>query len=124
MKTFVRWIIICIAIWAALLLVPGIYVVGTDAWIAVIVMGFVLGLINVLIKPAAKMVSGCLIVLTLGLFCLVINAGLLYLASWICHTYLNIGFFIDGFWPALFGGIVISIVTVILDAICGVTRAH
>jgi len=124
MKTFVRLLIICVAVWAAMYLVPGIHVEGTQAWIAVAIMGLVLGILNATLKPVLKLASGCLIFLTFGLFCLIIDAGILCLSAWICHGFLGVGFYVDGFWPAFWGGLVISVVTVILDAICGVGRSR
>jgi putative membrane protein len=55
-------------------------------------------------------------VLTLGLFTLVINALMLLLASWIART-LGIGFQVAGFWPAFWGALIVSIVTVVLSAL-------
>jgi putative membrane protein len=54
-----------------------------------------------------------LIILTLGLFTLVVNAGMLLLASWLAGL-IGIGFRVDGFWPALWGGLIVSIVSAVL----------
>jgi putative membrane protein len=56
---------------------------------------------------------GC-VVASLGLFMLVINGVTLWIASWICVNWLNIGFYVDGLWPAILGAIIISIVTFLM----------
>ena len=61
------------------------------------------------------------ILLTLGLFLLVINALMLMLTAWLADL-LDVGFHVDGFWPAVGGAIIISITTWILDALVGVEK--
>lgn len=119
MKLITRWFITAIAVAVAVWLVPGIHVVDPPAWLAVALVAMVLALLNIYIKPLLKALSGCLLLFTLGLFSLVINAGLLYFSAWVCNSLFGIGFIIDGFWPAFWGGFVISIVTVILNGITG-----
>lgn len=119
MKLFVRWLVTVVAVAAAVWLVPGINVVGADSWLAVFVVAAVLALLNIFIKPIIGTLSGCLLFITFGLFALIINAGLLYFSAWLCTTVFGIGFTIDGFWPAFWGGLIISVVTVILNAITG-----
>jgi putative membrane protein len=114
MKLVLRWLITVIALFIALWIVPGIEIQGTNAWLAVGVMAVILGLINIFVRPLLRFLSCGFIVLTLGLFLLVINAFVLLLSSWICQA-LNIGFIVDGFWPALLGSIIVSIVSFILS---------
>jgi putative membrane protein len=116
MRLFVRWLIIAISLFFAVLIVPGVRVEG-NAWVVVTVMAIVLGLVNALVKPILKFLSCGFIVLTMGLFLLVINAFTLWLASWISQQWLNIGFIVDGFISALFGSIIISIVSFVLNMI-------
>jgi putative membrane protein len=78
-------------------------------------MAAVLGFVNAIIRPILAFFSCGCIVLTMGLFMLVINAATLSLASWISNELFNVGFYIDGFWPALFGSIVISVVSFFLS---------
>ena len=68
-----------------------------------------------------QFLSGCLIVLTFGLFLLVVNAAMLLLSSWLAGQ-LGIGFHVDGWWPALLGSIVISIVSGAINGVTGATR--
>jgi putative membrane protein len=98
-------------------LIPGIRVDDTNAWIAVGVMAVVLGLVNAVIRPILAFLSCGCIVATLGLFMLVINGITLWLSSWVAQNWLNIGFVVDGFWPAFWGAIVVSVVSFVLSLI-------
>lgn len=114
MRLLVHWLIVAFALLAATWLVPGIRIEDTRATVAVIVMAAILGLVNALVRPVVRLVASSLIVLTLGLFLLVINAAMLGLASWITVNWFGIGFYLDGFWPAVWGSIVVSIVSFLL----------
>jgi putative membrane protein len=115
MRLLVRWLITAIALLLTARLLPGFRIVGTSAWVAVAVMAAILGLVNATIRPLLRFLSCGLIVLTLGLFLLVINAATLGLASWIAVTWFGVGFYIDGFWPAFWGSILISIIAFLLS---------
>lgn len=115
MKLIIRWVITVIALAVAVWIVPGIYVESTNAWIAFFVMALVLGFVNAFIKPILAFLSCGFIILTLGLFLLIINAGTLWFSSWIAQNLLNIGFVVDGFWSALFGSIIVSVVSFFLS---------
>ena len=117
MKLLIRWLMIDAALVAAALLIPGIRVEDASAWLAFGVMAAILGLVNAIIRPILAFLSCGCIVATMGLFMFVINAITLWLSSWIAINWLGIGFYIDGFWPALFGGIVVSIVSFVLSLI-------
>ena len=115
LKLFIRWIIIAVALVVAAWLIPGITISDTNGWIAVGVMAAVLGFVNAVIRPILAFFSCGCIVLTMGLFMLVINAATLSLASWIATNWFGVGFYVDGFWPALFGSIVVSVVSFFLS---------
>jgi len=115
LKLFIRWIIIAAALVVAAWLIPGIVISNTNGWVAVGVMAAVLGFVNAIIRPILAFFSCGCIVLTMGLFMLVINAAMLSLASWIATTIFGVGFYVDGFWSALFGSIVVSIVSFFLS---------
>lgn len=117
MYLVVRWLITAIALVVAAWLVPGIRVQDQNAWLAVAVMAAVLGLVNAFVRPLLTLLSCPLILLTLGLFLLVINAAMLGLASWIAVTLFGVGFSIDGFGSALVGSIVVSIVSFVLSLV-------
>jgi putative membrane protein len=114
MRFLVRFIITLIALYAAVWLINGIEVVGSTAWVAYTVMAVVLSLVNMFVKPILKFLSCGLIAATLGLFLLVINTFVLWLASWICVNLLGIGFVVDGVWPAFLGSLIISAVSFVL----------
>ena len=116
MKLLIRWVIASLALFAAAWLVPGIQVEGT-AWIVYAVMAVILGLVNAIVRPLLKLLTCPLIILTLGLFTLVINGLTLWLSSSIAVNWFSVGFYVNGFWPAFLGGLIVSVVTVILSAL-------
>jgi putative membrane protein len=87
-----------------------------DQVIALVVVALIFGVINAFVAPVVKLLSLPFIILTLGLFLLVINAALLLLTSWIAGE-IGLGFEVDGFWSAVLGAIVITIATWILEAV-------
>jgi len=116
MKLLIRWIIVACSLFVAAWLVPGIRVEG-NAWLIFTVMAVILGLVNAIIRPILALLTCSLIILTLGLFVLVINAVTLWLASAIAVNWFHVGFYVDGFWAAFLGALIVSIVSVILSAI-------
>lgn len=115
MKLVIRWVIIAISLFVAAWLVPGIRVEG-NAWLIFAVMAVILGLVNAVVRPILTLLTCSLVILTLGLFVLVINALTLWLASSIAVTWFHVGFYVDGFWAAFLGALIVSIVSVILSA--------
>lgn len=114
-KFILRWLISSLAVWAALYIVPGIQTSSTS-WISILVLGLIFVLVNAIVRPLAKFV-GCLpIILTFGLFTLVINAFLFWLTGWIGAS-VGFGFTVNGFWPAFWGGLVVSVVSMIMSFI-------
>lgn len=109
----VRFIINAAALVAADAAIPGIRITG---WQSYVVMAIVLGLINAFAKPFLKLITCPLIILTLGLFLLVINTAVLGLAAWI-SSQVGADVHIDGFWSALGGAIIISIVSWFLSTV-------
>lgn len=114
MKLLLRWLITAVALAAAVAVVPGIRV-ESGAWLTVAAMAIILGLVNAVVRPILKLLSCPLILLTLGLFLLVINALTLWLASRLASGLLGVPFYVDGFWPAFLGGLIISVVSFILS---------
>jgi putative membrane protein len=115
MNLLIRWIIASFSLFIAAWLVPGIRVEG-NAWGAYAVMAVILGLINAVVRPILQLLSLPLIMLTLGLFLLFINGITLWMASAIAVKVLHVGFYVDGFWSAFLGALIVSIVSVILSA--------
>jgi putative membrane protein len=113
-RFLIRWFINGIALYVASRLVSGIIVEG--GWPVIVGVALVFGLVNALLRPLLKVLTCPLIILTLGLFTLVVNALMLLLTSWIAAQ-LGLGFRVDGFWPAFLGGLVISIVSFLLSLV-------
>jgi putative membrane protein len=111
-----RWLISSLAMFAAIYLVPGINFTGPGWQVGVVALVF--GLINAVLRPILALLTCPLVLLTLGLFMLVINALLLMLTAEFAGS-LGIAFTIDGFWPAFFGGLVISFVSTLLGFLTG-----
>ncbi len=110
-KFLLRWIVNCIALFAAVSLVPDVDF--NNGWPALIGLGLIMVLVNAIVKPIVQFL-GCLpTVLTLGLFALVINAFLFWLTGRIGDLF-GVGFSVDGFWPALWGGLVVSVVGAVM----------
>jgi putative membrane protein len=116
-KLVIRWLINFLALFAAAWLVKGITVEGGDGWTVFAIMAIILGLVNAVLRPLLKLLTCPLILLTLGLFTLVINGFTLWLSSWIAVNWFDVGFYVDGFWAAFWGALVVSIVSLILSAI-------
>jgi putative membrane protein len=115
-KLLLRWLINGVALYVAAELVRGIDIKG--GWLALAVMALIFGLVNALIRPILKFLTCPLIMLTLGLFTLVINALMLQLAAWLGRQF-GIGFYVAGFWPAILGALVISVVSFVLTMLIG-----
>ena len=116
MKLLIRWVITSVSLFVAAWLVPGIRVDG-NAWTIFAVMAIILGLVNAIVRPVLKFLSCPLIILTLGLFVLVINGVTLWLASAIAVNWFHVGFRVDDFWAAFLGALIVSIVSVVLSAL-------
>ena len=113
-KFIIRWAINAVALYIAVLIVPGITLRG--AWTDVLWLALIFGLLNALLRPLLKFLTCPLIILTLGLFTILINTGMLLLTSRIGQA-LGFGLSVDGFWPAVLGSLVISLISVIMSLI-------
>jgi putative membrane protein len=108
-----------VALWVAAALVSGVHLAEGRATFAnqlftVFLVAVIFGLINAVIKPVAKFFSFPFIILTLGLFTLVVNAAMLQLTSWVAGA-VGLPFHVDHFfWDAVLGGLIISIVSLVL----------
>ena len=123
MKIILRWLITGFSLFVAAWLVKGIRVEG-NAWTVFAVTAAILGLVNALIRPILKLLSCPLIILTLGLFVLVINGVSLFLASKIAVNWFHVGFYVQGFWSAFWGAVIVSLVSVILSALVRDDKRH
>lgn len=102
-RFILRSVVTAIGLWVAVAVVPGL---SAGDMGALMLAAIVLGLINATLRPVAVILSIPLTLLTLGLFLLVVNAAMLAIAGWVVP-----GFTVAGFWPALFGAIVVSLVS-------------
>lgn len=120
MNFVARWLATAVAVAAAAWIVPGVEVVGgTEAWVAVALVGLVLALVNIAVKPILQIISLPITVFTLGIFYLVVNTGLLYLASGLTDGLFHVGLEIGTFGSGFVAAIVISIVTAIMNGVLG-----
>jgi|SRR5579871_525377 len=116
MKLLIRWVITSFSLFVAAWLVPGIRV-ERSGWTIFAAMAIILGLVNAIVRPILKLLTCPMIILTLGLFVLVINGITLWLASAIAVSWFHVGFYVDGLWSAVLGALIVSIVSVILTSL-------
>jgi putative membrane protein len=123
MQRFVLWLITMAAgVWIAILLVPGISLIGVESGALpdlstlgdLLLVTLILGVVNATIGPILKILAFPITCLTLGLFMFVINALMLLLTAFIAQQF-NLEFVVAGILPALLGAIVISVVNTILS---------
>ena len=110
MKLLKRWIVIMLAVFVAALIVPGITVNGDSGWVNYAIMAAILALLNAILLPILKTLSCGLIVLTFGIFSLVLNGAVFMLSSNIVQSWFNAGYHVDGWWSAFLGSVIVSLV--------------
>jgi len=124
---FLTWLVTtAIALAVATWLIDGIRFTGPvhgqeeleHKLVPLLLVSLILGVVSSLVKPVLTILSIPFIILTFGLFLLVINAAMLLLTGWLADLF-GIGFEVDGFWPAVGGAIVITVVTWIVDGLIG-----
>ena len=123
---FIGWLATnAVALAAAVLIFDGIGFGDSTGWDqvtdnvwALLFVALILGIVNSFVSPIIKFLSIPFIVITLGLFLLVINALMLLFTEWLVNLF-DIDFFVDGFWNAVGGAIVITIVTWVVEMLFG-----
>lgn len=116
MRNFLlRVLVNAIAIAITVALLPGFHLVN-DSVMTLLVVGLIFGLLNAIVKPILKILSCPLIIITLGLFILVVNGAMLMLTAALSGGRLVI----DSFWWAIGGGLIMSIVGMILERLLGI----
>ena len=115
-KFILRWAINAIALYLAVLILPGIDL--RSGLVSILWLALIFGLVNALFGPLLKFLTCGLIVLTLGLFTLVINTFLFWLTSIIGQSF-GIGLIISDpvWWNAFLGGLVVSVVSIVMTMI-------
>jgi putative membrane protein len=112
MRFLVRLLVNAAALWVATRLVPGVTYSG--GWLPFLGVALVFGVVNAFIRPVAKVLTFPLIIVTLGIFALVVNGLMLWLTSSLAGA-LDLGFHVSGFWSAFWGALVVSIVSTVLS---------
>jgi putative membrane protein len=107
-----HWLLNAAALWIAAWLLPGLAFDGT--LLDLLLVAAVFGLVNSLLRPILTVLTCPLIVVTLGLFTLVINAVMLLVTGWLSARW-ELGFTVSGFVAAFFGGLVVGVVSMILS---------
>lgn len=117
MKILIRVVIAAIALWAAEAALDGVELTAgstTERVLTLLGVAVIFGVVNAVLKPVIQVLGCAFYVLTLGLFALLVNAGLLMLTSWIAGE-LGLPFHVEWFWPAFWGGIIIGVVSWLLN---------
>ncbi len=113
MGFLVRWLINAVALWVTTKVVGGIEIAGATAvrnLVTLILVALIFGLVNAIIKPIVKLVGCVFYILTLGLISFVVNALLFLLVDWLASLF-DLPFYVDGFWAAFWGAIVMGLVS-------------
>ncbi len=109
-----HWLLNAAALWAAAWLLPGLDFSGDV--VQLLLVAAVFGIVNSLVRPILAVLTCPLIVVTLGLFTLVINALMLMLTGALSEQW-GLGFTVTGFWAAFWGGLVVGLVSVVLSLV-------
>jgi len=113
-RLILRWAINAVAIWAAISLLDGRGIeIMAGGWAPILVLAVIFGLLNALVRPVIELLTCPLIILTLGLGTLLINTLLFWLTGLIGAQF-DVGFTVDGFWPAFWGALIVSLVSMAL----------
>jgi putative membrane protein len=119
MRLLVRLLAGAVALAVAAWLIEGISVgpgTTSERVLTLLAVAIIFGLVNAIVRPIVRLISIPLFILTLGLFTFVVNALMLLLTAWIGDQF-DLAFHVDGFWSALLGALVVSVVTFILNVL-------
>ncbi len=114
-KTIANAGALAVAIW----LLNDITLTGGDTSrkvLTLLVVALLFGLVNSVVKPVVQLLTLPLFILTLGLITLVVNALMLMLTSWLADQF-DVSFHVEGFWTAVLGGLIISVVSWALNVV-------
>ncbi len=118
-RFILRWAINAVSLYVAILVVNntiGGISLQNPSWQSYLWMGLIFGLVNALLRPLVEILTCPLIILTLGLFTLIINTALFYLVGYIGSLF-NVGYSVSSFLSALVAAVVISIVSIVLSTV-------
>ncbi len=111
-KVLARWFVASLALYVAVRLVPGISYEG--GWITLAGMALIFGMVNAFVRPVLSVLSCPLIILTMGVFLLVINGAMLLLSSRLASIF-GVPFYVEGFGSAFLGALVVSAASFLLN---------
>ena len=112
-KKFIQsWLINTLAVLVAVYLVPGM---KYERWLDLVIASLVLGILNSILRPVLMFLALPLVIVTLGFFMLVINALLLYFVGYLLQPH----FYVETFWAAFWGALVISFISLVLNTLTG-----
>ena len=112
MPFLIRLLVNAAALWVATRIVPGVSYSGGA--LPLLGVALVFGVVNAVISPVLKILTFPIIILTLGIFALIINGLMLMLTSAVSSA-LGLGFHVRGFWAAFWGALVVSLVSTMLS---------
>jgi len=115
-KFLLRWFVASVALYVAVRLVPGITYEG--GWQTLAGMALIFGLVNAIVRPILALMSCPLIILTMGVFLMVLNGAMLLLASRLASI-LGVDFYVMGFGSAFLGALVVSVVSFLMNLFIG-----
>jgi putative membrane protein len=111
------WLINTLAVLVAVYIIPGIHY---QRWLDLFMASLLLGILNAFLRPFLLLLALPLLMVTLGLFTFVINALLLYSIGYLLRPH----FYVDTFWNAFWGALIISFVALILNTLTGTGRSR
>ena len=116
MNFLIRLLVTAAALWVAVTYVPGIDYQGS--WAGLLVVALVFGVVNAIVRPILFMLTCPLVLITLGLFVLVLNGIMLMLTAAFSES-LGIDFTVAGIVPAVLGALVVTVVSTVLSIFVG-----
>lgn len=117
----VRFLVSALALGLATWALPGIRLDTTepaDAIVTILIVAAIFGVVNTAVKPLFQFTTSIVALVLLGLALLVVNAALLLLTSWVCGL-LGVGWSVHGFWWAVLGALIVSVVSFLLNSVMG-----
>jgi len=111
-----KWLVNALALYVAIAIVPGIHQQGGESWVSLLWLAAIFGLVNALLRPILVVLSCPLILLSFGLYILVINTFMFEIAGAIGRSF-QVGFTVDNFLAAFLGAIIVSIINLFFSGL-------
>jgi putative membrane protein len=112
-RLLLRLVVNAIALWVAIEIVPGL-TYTSESYVSLLIIAFIFGLVNALVRPILVLLTCPLIVLTLGLFILIVNGVLLSITVWLSGVF-DLGLASENFLSTLLGAVIISVVSGVIN---------